>query len=257
MTASVTTEFEQAWQQWRAEREEGLRAQHGWLSLTALHWLTDEAASYPELPGTWRADGDDVVADGVDGISRLTPVEGAPGIEVRDGARIVEVIRRTGNFALRVHDPAASELADFDGVPTYAPDRRWQIEGQFTAFAQPRTITTGAVVEGLEHHHNAVGTITFEIDGVAERLVAFGGTTGDLKVLFTDATSGKTTYPAARNLAIEAPAAGGRVVLDFNRAANLPCAFSDYATCPVAPKENRLSVAIAAGEQSPRRSGQA
>ncbi|MBF6202400.1 DUF1684 domain-containing protein, partial [Nocardia cyriacigeorgica] len=68
---------------------------------------------------------------------------------------------------------------------------------------------------------------------------------------FTDATSGVTTYPAARSLAIGAVAADGTVTLDFNRAVNLPCAFTPYATCPVAPAENRLRVAIEAGEQDP------
>ncbi len=82
-----------------------------------------------------------------------------------------------------------------------------------------------------------------------------GAAPGDrhgLRVLFTDATSGVTTYPAARSLAVGAPGADGTVVLDFNRAANLPCAFTDFATCPVAPAQNRLRVAIEAGEQDPR-----
>lgn len=257
MTVSAATEFETEWQLWRAEREKALRAEHGWLSLTALHWLTDEPASYPDLPGTWHAEGDDVVVSGIDGVNRLTPGEGAPGIEVPDGTRVIEVIRRTGAFALRVHDPAAHELADFDGVPTYAPHAQWQIDGTFTPYERARVVTTGAVVEGLEHHHPATGAIAFTVDGVESEVVAFAGAGNDLKVLFTDATSGKTTYAAARILAVGEPDANGHVVLDFNRASNLPCAFTDYATCPVAPADNRLSVAIEAGEKTPRRSGRA
>ncbi len=72
-------------------------------------------------------------------------------------------------------------------------------------------------------------------------------------MLFTDETSGVTTYPAARTLAVPAPDARGRVVLDFTRASNLPCAVTDFATCPVAPPENRLSVAVEAGEKLPLR----
>lgn len=124
--------------------------------------------------------------------------------------------------------------------------------GTFTPYQHPNTITTGAVVEGLQHHHNAVGVIDFELAGAARRLVAFGGKTGGLQVLFTDATSGMTTYPAARSLSITEPGADGIVTLDFNRASNLPCSFTDYATCPVAPAENRLPVAIEAGEKNPR-----
>jgi uncharacterized protein len=71
-------------------------------------------------------------------------------------------------------------------------------------------------------------------------------------VLFADATSGVKTYPAARSLSIAKPGADGTVTLDFNRASNLPCSFTDYATCPVAPAENRLPVAVEAGEKNPR-----
>jgi hypothetical protein len=70
--------------------------------------------------------------------------------------------------------------------------------------------------------------------------------------MFRDATSGVTTYPGGRSLSIDAPGADGTVTLDFNRASNLPCAFTDYATCPVAPSENRLTVAVEAGEKNPR-----
>ncbi|MFF2028592.1 DUF1684 domain-containing protein, partial [Streptomyces sp. NPDC058171] len=103
-----------------------------------------------------------------------------------------------------------------------------------------------------EHHHTALGSLAFEHDGAAHELVAFAGKDGGLQVLFTDATSGVSTYPAARSLAVDAPAADGRVILDFNRASNLPCAFTDYATCPVAPAENRLTLAVEAGEKNPR-----
>jgi uncharacterized protein (DUF1684 family) len=80
----------------------------------------------------------------------------------------------------------------------------------------------------------------------------FGRATGGLYVLFTDATSGVTTYSGARSLSVDEPAADGSVTLDFNRAANLPCSFTDFATCPVAPPENRLAVAVEAGEKNPR-----
>jgi uncharacterized protein len=113
-------------------------------------------------------------------------------------------------------------------------------------------VTTGAVVEGLEHHHSAVGVIDFEWAGAAHQLVAFAGRDGGLGLLFTDATSGVTTYAACRSLAIAEPKADRTVTLDFNRASNLPCAFTDFATCPVAPFENRLTVAVEAGEKIPR-----
>ena len=66
--------------------------------------------------------------------------------------------------------------------------------------------------------------------------------------MFRDRTSGRTTAGGARQLYADPPI-DGRVVLDFNKAVNLPCAYIPYATCPLAPPQNRLSVAIEAGEQ--------
>ncbi|MFI9505554.1 DUF1684 domain-containing protein [Nocardia sp. NPDC052566] len=264
MTASTTTLFETEWATWHHAREDQLRDPLGFLSLTGLHWLTDQPERLPEVPGTWWVTDDKVFitaqpADrleydgaGLAGVHILTPAEGAPGLTVLHEDRVLEVIRRTGQYAVRVHDPLAPGLLSFDGIPAYAPDPSWVLEGKFEPFAEPRTVTTGAVVDGLEHHHTAAGTIVFGVGGVTERVIAFGPPS-DLRVLFTDATSGVTTYPAARSLAVGAADADGTVRLDFNRAANLPCAFTDYATCPLAPAENRLRAAIEAGEQHPRR----
>jgi uncharacterized protein (DUF1684 family) len=70
-----------------------------------------------------------------------------------------------------------------------------------------------------------------------------------------DRTSGKTTYPASRFLYADAPKEDGTVVLDFNKAENPPCAFTSYATCPLPPPQNRLPLAIEAGEQKYEGSG--
>ena len=244
--------FEDAWNEWHSERERYYGDPLGWISITGLHWLTEEFEAVADLPGRWRADGAAVYIEGIEGTERLEPVEGAPGLFVEAGDRRIEVIRRTGSVALRVHDPKSPHLERYNGIPTYAPSEDWQVPGKFTPYGRPRTVTTGAVVAGLEHHHDAVGIIEFELAGAARQLVAFGRPDGALHVLFTDATSGVTTYPGARGLSVPAPDADGAVALDFNRAANLPCSFTDYATCPVAPPENRLAIAVEAGEKIPR-----
>jgi uncharacterized protein (DUF1684 family) len=109
------------------------------------------------------------------------------------------------------------------------------------------------VVEGLRHVYDAPGEIEFAVDGQPLRLTAFNGRKpGSQHVLFADATSGVTTYPANRSLEVAAPGPGGAVVLDFNRAVNLPCADTEFATCPLPPAGNRLPVAVEAGEKMPR-----
>jgi uncharacterized protein len=253
-TIGDTTEatFEAAWNEWHRERERYFADPLGWVSITGLYWLTDEFETVADLPGRWRADANAVYVEGIDGTEKLEPAEGAPGLLVDDGDRRIEVIRRTGSVALRLHDPNSPHLARYHGIPAYSPREQWRVTGTFTPFNEPKVVTTGAVVEGLEHHHNAVGVIDFELAGAALQLVAFGRADGGLHALFTDATSGVTTYPGARGLSISAPDADGTVALDFNRASNLPCSFTDYATCPVAPPENRLVIAVEAGEKKPR-----
>lgn len=118
----------------------------------------------------------------------------------------------------------------------------------------PGAWSTGAdgVVEGLEHVYDAPGLVEFEVDGQLLRLTAFPGKNPeDLLVLFTDATSGVTTYAANRAVRVPTPDADGTVVLDVNRAVNLPSAYTDLATCPLPPAENRLPIAVEAGEKIP------
>jgi uncharacterized protein (DUF1684 family) len=126
------------------------------------------------------------------------------------------------------------------------------VTGRYVPFDEPRPTTVGAVVEGLQHVYDAPGRVEFELDGLPLSLTAFNGPTpGSLFVLFTDLTSGVTTYAANRSVQVDAPAPDGTVTLDLNRATNLPCAYTQFATCPLPPAENHLPVAVEAGEQQP------
>jgi uncharacterized protein len=104
---------------------------------------------------------------------------------------------------------------------------------------------------GIEHVYEAPGRLEFTAGGHDLALTVFNGhTPGSYLALFTDATSGVTTYPANRSVTVT-PDADGRVVLDLNRATNLPCAYTEFATCPLPPAENRLPIAVEAGERYP------
>jgi uncharacterized protein (DUF1684 family) len=251
------------WAQWRVKRDAELRDPHGWLSLTALYWLGREPTSFPEVPGRWSAgpsgvtisataaEGLTVAESLVDGVVTVAPADGEAGERATFADQEVEIIRRGAAFAIRVRDPHAPTLAAFAGVPSFPVSPEWVIEGRFAAFESPRAVTVGAVVEGLTHRQTAPGIIHFSVRGEDYTLTAFEGRAG-LSVLFRDATSGVTTYAALRALAVDVPDAEGRVVLDFNRATNLPCAFTDFATCPLPPPENVLTLAVEAGEKTPR-----
>ncbi|WP_281533296.1 DUF1684 domain-containing protein [Cryobacterium breve] len=165
---------------------------------------------------------------------------------------MIEVARRGGHLLVRPRHPDTEFRAGYAGTPTYLPTPGWRLEARFLPFDEPRDVTVGAAVEGLQHVYAAPGELEFATDGQIFRLTAFNGyVPGTLLVLLTDATSGVTTYAANRSLTVPAPDADGRTTLDFTRAVNLPCAYTDYATCPLPPAENRLPILVEAGEKTP------
>ncbi|WP_280350202.1 DUF1684 domain-containing protein [Nocardia abscessus] len=259
-----TDAFIADWQDWHRGQEARLAAPHGFLAITNLHWLTETPQRFPDAPGSWSTDaegvtvvlddGDELVIEGTAVRGRyvfgIIPERGGVDAVWRDA--VIEVAKRGGHDIVRPRHPGNSLRTAFQGTPAYAPHPRWVVAGRYVPFAQPRPTTVGAAVEGLEHVYDAPGQIEFELEGRPLRLTAFDGKDpGSLTVLFTDETSGVTTYAANRVLHLAPPAGDGTVRLDFNRAANLPCAYTDLATCPLPPTENRLPVAIEAGEKIP------
>ena len=256
--------FEQQWTQWHQDHEAALAAPHGFLAITALHWLQSEPQRFDGVPGSWSTGPDgvhvvlaagerlDVDGEPVHGDYDFGVIPERGGRNATYGDVVLEVAKRGGYDILRPRHPEHPLRANFAGTPTFAPDPRWVVAGRFIPFATPRDVTVGAAVEGLQHVYDSPGEIEFAYDGGTYRLTAFNGKTpGSLSVLFIDATSGLTTYAANRSLQVAGPDADGAVTLDFNRAANLPCAYTDLATCPLPPAENRLPIAVEAGEKIP------
>ncbi|MBN1092936.1 DUF1684 domain-containing protein [Blastococcus sp. TML/M2B] len=263
-TAGPDASFAEDWARWHREHELRRADPHGFLAVTGLHWLTGQPQRLPGVPGEWStgADGplvtlgpgEELVVDGhvVRDRHAFGPIAERDGRTARAGEVEIEVARRGGHDIVRPRDPAHPLRTQHRGTPTFAPDPRWVVPARYQPFPAPRPTTVGAAVEGLEHVYDAPGRVVFAVDGQELALTAFAGAApGSLFLLFTDVTSGVTTYAANRSLAVDAPAADGTVTLDFNRATNLPCAYTDFATCPLPPAENRLPVAVEAGEQIP------
>lgn len=264
MTTASADTFTAEWEDWHRRHAENLADPHGFLAVTGLHWLTATPQRFPDAPGAWSTgpggvvvvldEGEQLVIDGapVQGTHRFGVIPERSGINAVWGAAVIEVAKRGGHDIVRPRHPDNPLRTGFRGTPAYSPDPKWVVTGRYTAFDRPRPTTVGAAVEGLEHVYDAPGQIEFDLEGRALRLTVFPGKApGHLSVLFTDATSGVTTYAANRVLQLPPPGPGGTVTLDFNRAVNLPCAYTDLATCPLPPAENRLPVAIEAGEKIP------
>jgi len=249
------------WLTWRTARETDLAQEHGWLSLTAFAWLPDRAASLPGLPGRWWADdsGAHVEADPdeslrvgdepVAGRATADVEESGSRLWVRHGDRVVELLRRGGRLAVRTRDPQAPTRLGFRGVPTWEHDPDWVRPGRFTPSDRPARVAVRTARDDLVQHATVVGTVDVDIDGVLHRLSAVAAGDG-LGLLFHDTTNGDASAPW-RTVTTSAPDPDGNVVVDFNRAVNLPFAFTAHGTCPGPVTGNRIAVPVTAGEKRP------
>ncbi len=94
------------------------------------------------------------------------------------------------------------------------------------------------------------GRFEFERDGNTYRMVAIGDEDSEsLELMFADRSNSHSTYGAGRFVYSDGMPENGRLVVDFNKAYNPPCAFNDYSTCPLPVQENRLNLAVTAGEK--------
>lgn len=276
--AACGADFAADLERWRAERVERLRAPDGWLSLVGLHWLApgdnsvgtaeDNAvrlAAGPAYLGTVRLGADGAVtfvaAPGSLAASDGRPVRGskvgAVELEYRQGrpsvvtARNVSfvVIQRADKVGLRVRDTESVRRRDFAGLEHFPADPAWRVEAEWVPFPEPREIPITNIL-GQTSPSRCPGKAVFTRDGKRyELLPVLEGDDPRLFFILTDGTSGVETYGAARFLYAEPPR-DGKVLLDFNRAYNPPCAFTPFATCPLPPRENRLGLRITAGEKA-------
>ncbi|SEW03294.1 DUF1684 domain-containing protein [Luteibacter sp. 329MFSha] len=256
----------------RATRLARLTAPDGWLSLIGFDWLAEGPqrvgsapdndivlAAGPEHVGTivLAADGTTtlevepgagVLVDGRE-VAHATLLDDAAGrtpTEVRFGTARLFVILRDGRKALRVRDEQAETRTRFAGLDHFPEDASWRVVADWVPFDPPRDLQFGTVLGTIETE-KVPGKAVFERDGRTFELMPIQETPDALFFVFADGTSGKETYGAARFLDTALPR-DGRLVIDFNEARNPPCAFTPYATCQLAPPENRLDVRVEAGE---------
>ncbi|RXK55307.1 DUF1684 domain-containing protein [Oleiharenicola lentus] len=274
--AADPADYVQSVEQWRAGRLERLTRADGWLALIGRHplevgvWSVGSApgnairlAAGPDQLGTVTRTGDNTLtfalADGVEAAIDGTTERTAPlatssagkPTYVRAGTVNFYILEQGGRYFLRVRDSESARRKNFAGLDNYPVDPKWRIEANWVPFATPRQLPITNVV-GLTQDAACPGKAVFTLDGRTYELLPLQDSPDDdLFFILTDATAGEETYEASRFL-YSAPPKDGKVVLDFNRLYNPPCAFTPFTTCPLPPKENVLPFRLTAGEKKYR-----
>lgn len=268
------------WRAWRAERQESIAGTNGWITLVGRHWLAEgntSAGSNPSNPiilpagrapgrvGTFLRNGPVVrfaAAPGVGATIDGRPVTDADAVELRSdaagkpsrlrvGELVLTIIQRGEKVGVRVRDPESPARRQFRGLPCFPYDPAWRIAGRFERFPEARVLVVDDVT-GNTQSLPSPGELVFTAAGHEQRLQVVQEPDDERYfVIFRDDTAGETTYGAGRFLYVDRADTAGRVVIDFNRAFTPPCGFTDFATCPLPPRGNRLSIPIPAGERAP------
>ena len=248
----------------RAARERSISSPDGWISLAGLSWLKEglnrvgsDPASEALLPPSVPARVGTIILKSGHADFRPAPGVNIPAQEMKEDSTILTIgtvkfflIRRGEKFGIRVKDSDAPARREFTHLSWYPVDPAWRIEAKFTPWDKPRTLKFETVIDGFEEEDSSPGFVTFVKDGREYHLDAVVDE-DQLFLIFRDQTSGKSTYAAARFLYAELPKnlkASSPVALDFNKAINPPCVFTPYATCPLPPPQNRLTLSVTAGE---------
>jgi len=250
---------------WRADRVARLTAEDGWLNLIGRWELA------PGAMNVGAANSNEIVLDiGPDRLGTLTrapddtvifePARGGETVRIAADAKgpvrfpvgrfLFEVVSLAGIKSLRIRDRDAPARQNFPGIDYFPVDEGWRIVAEWRPLGEPMEVEVDTMI-GIPTTLAVTHTAIFERDGVRHELVPTYGTPQAPQFVIRDRTSASETYPASRFLHGE-KIEGGTIVLDFNKAFNPPCAYSDFAVCPLPLPQNVLPHAIRAGERKPR-----
>lgn len=256
------------------EKDTQLRTEDGWLTLAGLHWLREgdnpiggadhnyiplpADASPPELgvleftPPKVTLHLNNGLTVSVNGkeqsgsILLESDIDRHPTI-VNIGKVSFFIVQRGERTGVRVKYANHPNRVNFTGREWWPIDETFRLEAAVFPYDPPKTIIIPDIL-GDAHETEILAALQFEFQGVHFSLDAQTLPSGQFYLIFNDLSCGKGSYPPGRFLVSEMPA-GDHVIVDFNKAYNPPCAFTDFATCPLPPRENYLPIAIPAGER--------
>jgi uncharacterized protein len=253
----AATSYQTEIEQWRRNREEGLKRDGGWLSVAGLFWLHEGANPFGKDPANEIALPDGPAKAGAFELHNgkvTVKMDGATkelwpdSLDVAKVGRLsLFVIKRSEKYGIRLKDPESEYRREFKGIESYPAKEEYRVTAKWVAAPQKMPILN---IIGQTESVDSPGYAVFQLHGHEYHLRPYLETADakELFYVFRDQTSAKETYGAGRFFYSGMPE-NGSVVIDFNKAYNPPCAFTPYATCPLPPPENKLDVRIEAGEK--------
>lgn len=276
-TSQVTEDtIDQAYQseieQWRAERVERLKRPDSWLSLAGLYFLKEGPNTFgsspenklvfpekaPKKMGTIWLEGGLLkleVNNALEILLNDSLVAKSPvAVHSEQTPAIMEwaslswyVMQREDRFLVRLKDAKNEVFEHFSSIGQFPIDKKWKVSAQF--INRPQQLAVKNVLD-MNVAQESEGILRFEMAGKPFELTVLDGGEKDYFIIFADHTTGEETYGGGRYLYTPKADSTGYTFLDFNKAYNPPCVFTPYATCLLPPPQNRLDVAILAGEKT-------
>jgi uncharacterized protein (DUF1684 family) len=257
---------------WQQTRLQGLKNKNGWLSLAGLFWLQQGKNTFgsdkgndlvitdvkaPAQIGTFFWEKDEVRFAASEKVNVLHEDKSVSELKLENdttgkptvlncGSLSWYIIKRGNRLGIRLKDSRHPRLNKLEKIDSFPVNLQWRVEAVLERFKQPRKVTIPNVL-GMESPEEIQGALVFKIKDKEYRLLPLGDK--DLFVIFGDETNGTETYGGGRFLSVAEPDQQGRTIIDFNKAYNPPCVFSEYATCPLPPQENQLKLRVTAGEK--------
>lgn len=265
--------LETAIKTWQTKRVQEITSPDGWMSLAGLFWLKEGITPFGSDPlnklvfpekapkeigqfvlengmVTMIIEGGVPVKLGAESPKNIVLVPDIAGnpTTLTLGALSWYLIQRENRFGIRLKDANNPKIQTFKGIPQFPISEKWQILAQLKPATNQKTITLRNVID-MDVTMQLEGYLNFEIDGQSYELEAMDGGKDSYFIIFADETTGVETYGAGRYLYVPRINTEGKTVIDFNKAHNPPCAFTDFATCPLPSAKIRLDVGILAGEK--------
>ena len=259
---------------WHVQRLNKLKAPDGWLNLAGLFWLKSGENSFgsgvtndlvfpkgkiPEKSGVIVLKDGEVSVFPAKGIElllsgnhfeggKIYPVDSGTVVYLSHQSLRFTIIRRNERFGVRLRDDDMLLEKSLEGLQRYPIDIEFRAEATLIGGTENDSIDITNVL-GQQIRQKSGGRFSFKLFEMDFELTTIDEGTSELFIVFGDKTTGKGTYGGGRFLYIPKPDQNGKTIIDFNRAINPPCVFTEFATCPLPPAYNKLALAIEAGEK--------